>query len=271
MSRRPHPRRRPRSRRLRPPAPSRRRSPPRAARRSGSTRSPSTARGLARHSGRNAADAARLGIGFCRSMPRSRAPNCPCSRDPLRSGARPSGPRSRSRSPARAGPCRGPTGAEPGGDEGRAFDSGNGAGRQHGGRDPGIKIRDAHPIARRASCRSTSGRRRSSGRPAARRPARSTRPCSPGRSGLASPALTECPVEVARHRHMSARQRRVREVHAALDDPPDRPGRRDRHGGQLGVNDRVMDCVKRQMNGWSFTPPEGGSVRLERPFRFGAR
>jgi len=30
----------------------------------------------------------------------------------------------------------------------------------------------------------------------------------------------------------------------------------------------VMDCVKRQMNTWSFTPPEGGTVRLERPFRF---
>jgi len=34
------------------------------------------------------------------------------------------------------------------------------------------------------------------------------------------------------------------------------------------VNERVMDCVKRQMNTWSFTPPEGGTVRLERPFRF---
>jgi hypothetical protein len=30
----------------------------------------------------------------------------------------------------------------------------------------------------------------------------------------------------------------------------------------------LMDCVKAAMSRWSFTPPRGGSVRIERPFAF---
>jgi cytoskeletal protein RodZ len=34
------------------------------------------------------------------------------------------------------------------------------------------------------------------------------------------------------------------------------------------VNGHVLDCVKRQMSQWVFSPPKGGSVRVERLFRF---
>jgi hypothetical protein len=83
-------------------------------------------------------------------------------------------------------------------------------------------------------------------------------------------ALTECPVGISRHQHVTRASvasgrftlrwtilptGRVAETAIVAISP---------------ANDRVMDCVKRQMNTWSFTPPEGGSVRLERPFRFGA-
>ena len=30
----------------------------------------------------------------------------------------------------------------------------------------------------------------------------------------------------------------------------------------------LMDCVKAAMSRWSFTPPRGGAVRIERPFTF---
>ena len=31
---------------------------------------------------------------------------------------------------------------------------------------------------------------------------------------------------------------------------------------------KIMDCVKRQMSQWRFSFPDGGPVRVERPFRF---
>jgi len=34
------------------------------------------------------------------------------------------------------------------------------------------------------------------------------------------------------------------------------------------VDGRVIDCVKRQMSQWSFSPPTGGPARVERPFKF---
>jgi hypothetical protein len=137
--------------------------------------------------------------------------------------------------------------------------------------DPGLKIRDAHSA-------------RASGElPVDQLPAPVERPTGGEAAGQIDQAvlarqirsrfaaLTECPVEVARHRHVSRasaasgrftlrwtilRSGRVADTAVVANS---------------AVNDRVMDCVKRQMNGWSFTPPVGGSVRLERPFRFRAR
>ncbi len=34
------------------------------------------------------------------------------------------------------------------------------------------------------------------------------------------------------------------------------------------VDGRIIDCVKRQMSFWSFSPPTGGAARVERPFKF---
>jgi hypothetical protein len=137
--------------------------------------------------------------------------------------------------------------------------------------DPGIKIRDAH------------SERATGELPVDKLPAPVERPTSGEASGQIDEAvlarqirsrfagLSECPVEVARHRHMSRasaasgrftlrwtilRSGRVADTAVVANST---------------VNDRVMDCVKRRMNGWSFTPPVGGSVHLERPFRFGAR
>jgi hypothetical protein len=137
--------------------------------------------------------------------------------------------------------------------------------------DPGVKIRDAH-----------SGRAASE-LPVDKLPAPVERPTGGEAAGQIDQAvlarqirsrfasLSECPVEVARHRHVSRasaasgrftlrwtilRSGRVADTAVVANS---------------AVNDRVMDCVKRQMNGWSFTPPVGGSVHLERPFRFSAR
>jgi hypothetical protein len=135
--------------------------------------------------------------------------------------------------------------------------------------DP-VKIRDAHAV-------------RPAGELAVDKTSPAERPAAPEAAGRIDQALLarqirsrfaalgECPVEVARHHHLARasaaagrftlrwtilRSGRVADTAVVADSP---------------VNERVMDCVKRQMNTWSFTPPEGGTVRLERPFRFRGR
>jgi hypothetical protein len=78
--------------------------------------------------------------------------------------------------------------------------------------------------------------------------------------------LNDCPREVARHNRTAAlRARRLTLRWTILPS------------GQVAntavvatspVNVAVMDCVKRQMSIWSFVPPRGGSLSLERPFSF---
>jgi hypothetical protein len=84
-------------------------------------------------------------------------------------------------------------------------------------------------------------------------------------------ALGECPVEVARHHHQSRAD--AARGHLTLRWTILRTGRVADTAvvANSSVNQWVMDCVKRQMIGWSFTPPEGGTVRLERPFQFKTR
>jgi hypothetical protein len=134
---------------------------------------------------------------------------------------------------------------------------------------PGIEIRDAHhdrtaaelPVDKAAPVE----------RPTADAPGRIDQAVLAQQIRSRFAALTECPVEISRHQHVTRASAasgrftlrwtilptgRVAETAIVATSP---------------ANDRVMDCVKRQMNAWSFTPPEGGSVRLERPFRFGGR
>jgi hypothetical protein len=78
--------------------------------------------------------------------------------------------------------------------------------------------------------------------------------------------LNDCPREVARHKRTATlRARRLTLRWTILPS------------GQVAntavvatspVNVAVMDCVKRQMSIWSFVPPRGGSISLERPFAF---
>jgi hypothetical protein len=136
--------------------------------------------------------------------------------------------------------------------------------------DPGVKIKDAHAL--KPASELAIDKAAPAEHPAA--------PEIPGRidqvvlarqirSRFA--ALDECPSEVARHQHLARasaasgrftlrwtilRTGLVADTAVVANSP---------------VNPRVMDCVKRQMNTWSFTPPEGGTVHLERPFRFKAR
>jgi hypothetical protein len=84
-------------------------------------------------------------------------------------------------------------------------------------------------------------------------------------------ALGECPVEVARQHHRARSE--AASGHLTLRWTILRTGRVADTAvvATSPVNERVMGCVKRQMLGWSFTPPEGGTVRLERPFQFRTR
>ena len=89
------------------------------------------------------------------------------------------------------------------------------------------------------------------------------------RSRLA--ALAECPVDVARHKHIAAAAASTGRFLLRWTILPTGRVADTAVVAMSPVNVHVMDCVKRQMNGWSFTAPEGGSVRLERPFQFRSR
>ena len=78
--------------------------------------------------------------------------------------------------------------------------------------------------------------------------------------------LNDCPREVARHKRTAAlRARRLTLRWTIL------PSGQVAHTAVVAtspVDVAVMDCVKRQMSLWSFVPPRGGSLSLERPFAF---
>jgi hypothetical protein len=84
-------------------------------------------------------------------------------------------------------------------------------------------------------------------------------------------ALNGCPSEVARHKRIGLGTASAGKLTLRWTILP---------GGQVSettvvirspANTHVMDCVKRQMSAWSFEPPDGGSMRIERPFSFRAR
>jgi hypothetical protein len=79
--------------------------------------------------------------------------------------------------------------------------------------------------------------------------------------------LNDCPREVARHNRTAAvwRARRLTLRWTIL---PSGQVANTAVVATSSVDVGVMDCVKRQMSLWSFIPPKGGSVSLERPFAF---
>jgi hypothetical protein len=109
------------------------------------------------------------------------------------------------------------------------------------------------------------------------------RPAAPPASGKIDPsvlarqirsrfaALNDCPIEVSRQKRIGLGAASAGRLTLRWTILP---------GGQVSetavvirspANTHVMDCVKRQMSGWSFVPPDGGPVRLERAFSFRAR
>jgi hypothetical protein len=84
-------------------------------------------------------------------------------------------------------------------------------------------------------------------------------------------ALNDCPSEVARHKHIGLGAASAGKLTLRWTIRP---------GGLVSetavvmrspANTHVMDCVKRQMSAWSFEPPSGGPMKLERSFSFRAR
>ncbi|MEO8211584.1 MAG: hypothetical protein ABI560_00235 [Myxococcales bacterium] len=111
-------------------------------------------------------------------------------------------------------------------------------------------------------------------------------PSSPTRVGAAAPTghvdpavlarelrprfllLKDCRVQVARHKHLAAKDVPVGALTLRWTILRD---------GQVGdtevvalspVDGRVVDCMKRRMSLWSFTPPTGGPAAVERAFKF---
>ncbi|MEP6655165.1 MAG: hypothetical protein ABJA82_17505 [Myxococcales bacterium] len=112
------------------------------------------------------------------------------------------------------------------------------------------------------------------------------RPSSPTRAGASDPTghvdpavlarelrprfrlLKDCRVQVARQKHLAAKDVPVGSL--TLRWTILRTGRvGDTEVVALSpVDGRVIDCMKRQMSLWSFTPPAGGPAAVERAFKF---
>ncbi|MES1204440.1 MAG: AgmX/PglI C-terminal domain-containing protein [Pseudomonadota bacterium] len=80
--------------------------------------------------------------------------------------------------------------------------------------------------------------------------------------------LKNCPNEVAHNRRIAAATITASRLTLRWTILP---------GGQVAntqvvatapTDGQVLNCVKREMSQWSFTPPRGGPVHIERPFRF---
>jgi hypothetical protein len=80
--------------------------------------------------------------------------------------------------------------------------------------------------------------------------------------------LNDCPREVARHKRTAAASLRARRLTLRWTILSTGQVANTSVLATSPVNLGVMDCVKRQMSLWSFAPPRGGSVSLERPFAF---
>jgi hypothetical protein len=80
-------------------------------------------------------------------------------------------------------------------------------------------------------------------------------------------ALNDCPREVARHTR-TATTLRARRLTLRWTILPSGQVAHTTVVATSPVDIGVMDCVKRQMSVWTFVPPKGGSLSLERSFAF---
>ena len=83
--------------------------------------------------------------------------------------------------------------------------------------------------------------------------------------------LNDCPAEVARHQRISPAAFKGRKLTLRWTILPNGRVADTAVVATSRVDLRVMDCVKRQMSLWSFSHPDGGPLRVERPFTFGTR
>jgi hypothetical protein len=80
-------------------------------------------------------------------------------------------------------------------------------------------------------------------------------------------ALNDCPHEVAR-RTRTATMPRARRLTLRWTILPTGQVTKTAVVATSAVNVGVMDCVKRRMSVWTFAPPKGGSLSVERSFAF---
>jgi hypothetical protein len=80
-------------------------------------------------------------------------------------------------------------------------------------------------------------------------------------------ALNDCPREVARHTR-TATALHARRLTLRWTILPSGQVANTTVVATSPVNVGVMDCVKRQMTLWTFAPPKGGSLSVERAFAF---
>ena len=80
--------------------------------------------------------------------------------------------------------------------------------------------------------------------------------------------LRDCRVEVARQKHLPAREVPAGSLTLRWIILPTGQVTETEVVAMSPVDGHVIDCVKRQMSLWSFTAPTGGPARLERPFKF---
>jgi hypothetical protein len=83
--------------------------------------------------------------------------------------------------------------------------------------------------------------------------------------------LNDCPAEVARHQRISPSAFKGRKLTLRWTILPNGRVADTAVVATSRVDLRVMDCVKRQMSLWSFSHPDGGPLRVERPFIFRTR
>lgn len=83
--------------------------------------------------------------------------------------------------------------------------------------------------------------------------------------------LNDCPAEVARHQRTAPPALKGRKLTLRWTILPNGRVTDTAVVATSRVDLRVMDCVKRQMSLWSFSHPDGGPLRVERPFTFGTR
>ena len=80
--------------------------------------------------------------------------------------------------------------------------------------------------------------------------------------------LKDCRIEVARQRHANMASLAAGNLTLRWTILPSGRVIDTQVVATSPVESHIVDCVKRQMSFWSFSPPTGGPARVERPFKF---